>query len=464
MKKRLGIIIIAFGLSLVLILSLSLFSVKRVDALVDFSNKADLINSNLKKLYNLHGYVKDLDRAERGYMLTRDTLYSNGLKHITDSLQLNMAEMKELAGDSLKLQKDLLLLRSMLAVRVSIIEQNIAYVDSSQSSVPSPYYYEGRKAMQDCSKKLREMENSENRLFYATYQNEHFYMQVASSTLKYLLTIFFIVTVGLFILMLLEFRRRIGYQDQLQAKISDLKRSHLELEQIAYAASHDLREPLRKIQVFTNRLLWLKKDKIDEESKDTMERINTYTNRMQDLIEDLVNLTSLTKEESEVEWVDLNKSLRSVLADLDYKIQAQSAHIAYDTLPKIKAYTSQVGILFKCMFDISLANPKEGKQVAINISSEIAGAEELAEFYPNLSNKRYHVVIFADNGPGFENIYTDKMFQVFETLDNRHSSYDGKGVSLAICHRIMANHEGYILLKNNPDAGAVFKLYFPVLE
>jgi signal transduction histidine kinase len=464
MKKRLSVIILAFSVSLVLIVSLSFFSIKRVDALIDFSNKADNINFNLKKLYNLHGFVKDLDRAERGYMLTRDTAYSNGLLRITDSLETNMAQMKELAGDSLSLQRDLLILRSMLALRMSIIKQNIAYVDSAQTSTPSQYYFEGRKTMQDCTKKLRDIERNQNMLYYVAYKSEHFYMQVASSTLKYLLTIFLIVTVGLFVMMLLEFRRRIGYQDELHARISELKQSHMELEQIAYAASHDLREPLRKIQVFTNRLLWLKKDSIDEESKNTMERINTYTTSMQELIEDLVYLTSLTKEGNDLEWVDLNKSLSMVLSELEYKIQLHNAKIAYDTLPKIKGYTNQIGILFRCIIDVSLACKQPGKMLSVHIKNEIANGNELADFSLNISDKKYHVIIFSDNGSGFENIYTDKMFQIFQTLSSRFSSYDGKGVSLAICHRIMSNHEGYILLKNNKDHGAVFKLYFPIIE
>ncbi len=464
MKKKLGIIILAFSVSLILIVSLSFFSIKRVDALIDFSNKADQINFNLKKLYSLHGFVKDLDRGERGYMLTLDTAFSNGLMRTIDSLQLNMVQMKELAGDSLKLQKDLLLLRSMLALRISIIKQNIAYIDSSHSSVPSSYYYEGRKVMQDCSTKLREMESDENNFFYSAYKNERFYMQVASSTLKYLLSIFFIVTVGLFIMMLLEFRRRIGYQDELQAKITDLKQSHLELEQIAFAASHDLREPLRKIQVFTNRLLWLKKDNIDEESKNTMERINSYTSRMQELIEDLVNLTSLTKEGNDLEWVDLNKSLKSVLIDLDYKISANNAKVSSDELPKIKAYASQTHILLRCLLDNSLSYTQESRQPLIHISSEVSDGSELTEFRKIVGDKKYNVITVSDNGIGFENAYFDKMFQIFHALNSRYSSYDGKGVSLAICQRIMANHDGYIFVKNNKEQGATFRLYFPITE
>jgi len=102
--------------------------------------------------------------------------------------------------------------------------------------------------------------------------------------------------------------------------VIDLRHSHAELEQIAYAASHDLQEPLRKIQVFSNRLVWLKAQHIDDESKHTMERISTSAMRMQELIEDLVNVTSLTKQQSEKEAVDLNLILKQVQTTLKKKL------------------------------------------------------------------------------------------------------------------------------------------------
>jgi signal transduction histidine kinase len=395
-------------------------------------------------------------------MLTKDTLYSSGLKRVIDSLQLNMLQTKELTKDNIEMQKDLVYLRSMLAMRVSIIKQNLAYIDTSIANIPSPYYYEGHKTMQDCVKKLREMQARENKLYLSVYENEHFYMQVASSTLKYLLSVFLIVTIGLFIMIMLEFRRRIGYQDELSANVADLKQSHIELEQIAYAASHDLREPLRKIQVFTDRLLWLKKDNIDDESRSTMERINTYATRMQELIEDLVNLTSLTKEGNELEWVDLNKSLKAVLIDIEYKIESVKATIQSETLPKIRAYNSQTYILLKCLLDNSLSYARDGVIPLITISSEIAKGTDLAEINPSLKNRNYNIIVVSDNGVGIDNSFSDKMYQIFQSLNSRYSSYDGKGIGLAVCQRIMANHEGYILAKGNSENGATFKLYFPI--
>lgn len=134
------------------------------------------------------------------------------------------------------------------------------------------------------------------------------------------------------------------------------------------------------------------------------------------------------------------------------------------TMPVFKGYANQLLILFKALFDNSLKFSKEGVGPVITITNEITSGEELKGINKKLTDKKFNCITFADNGIGFDNQFIDKMFRIFQRLHAQQSGYDGKGIGLAICQRIMANHEGYIIAHGEPQVGATFKLFFPIEE
>jgi light-regulated signal transduction histidine kinase (bacteriophytochrome) len=278
------------------------------------------------------------------------------------------------------------------------------------------------------------------------------------------LLIFCLVTICLFLIMIQALRRRIEFQDELQAKVIDLERSHTELEQIAYAASHDLQEPLRKIRVFSNRLTFLKKDKVDPDIQDTMERINNAANRMQELIEDLVILTGLVKEDSHKDAVDLNNIVKLAVHDLDDKVKEKEAVVNVGVMPEVKGDAEQLSILFKALLENSLKFTRQGVKPVITIGHEVVNGGALMDINEKLSHKKFNKITISDNGIGFDNKFAGKMFRIFQRLHNQYSEFDGKGIGLAVCQRIMANHEGYILANGKTDMGATFSLFFPIEE
>ncbi len=316
--------------------------------------------------------------------------------------------------------------------------------------------------MLECSRQLRAMRLSENKLLAERSRGQQFYQALTTSTLKYLLVIFCIITLILFSIMIKELRERIRYQEELQAKVIDLRRSHNELQEIAFAASHDLQEPLRKIQVFSNMLLYKNVDGLKDENRVTLERINTSANRMQVLISDLNALTSLTKIDGAKESVDLGVVCQYILFDLEEQVKEMGANVEVYALPVIKGYRNQLTILFRALLDNSLKFTREGIKPVITISYEIINGHELEEINPNLMNRKFYRIICSDNGIGFDNQFISKIFQIFQRLHPQQSKYDGKGIGLAICQRIMANHEGYIMAHGQPQMGAKFKLFFPV--
>jgi signal transduction histidine kinase len=462
MKKRLILIITAFSVSFVSMIALSLFSMERFTTLTNYSDLVDHTNVVISRLYSAEVSLRDIDRGERGYMITRDTMYLRFFNNAIDSIYLSIASIGHLTTDNATQQNNVALLKSSAAIRIAAARENIAYVDTTHSQALSKYYYDSRQLMLECSRLLKTIHGVETKLLQERSKQEEFYQQLTTRTLEYLLVVFCVITLILFSIMIKELRGRMRFQEELQAKVIDLRRSHNELQEIAYAASHDLQEPLRKIQVFSNMLLYQKGSSMDAESKTTLERISNSASRMQLLIADLMSLTNLTKIDEVKSHVDLNRILEYLVIDIDDQIKEQHAQVEVQKLPIILGYDKQLKILFKALLDNSLKFTRDGVNPIITISCDVINGHELAEINPTLLNKKFHRITCADNGIGFDNQFISKIFRIFQRLHAQQSDYKGKGIGLAICQRIMANHEGYIIARGEQGMGAKFKLFFPV--
>jgi signal transduction histidine kinase len=464
MKKRFRLIIVAFSVSFAVMASLSLYSLKQFSTLTGYSDQVDHTNKVITVLYKIEIGIKEYDIQEQSFMLHRDTLYIQRLTTITKSVSADIHSLSLLISDNKSQKSNLTMLRSALTMRMASIKDNFRYLDTTTLPLISSHYISGRSYRNDCLKYLRLMLKQEKTLLHSRFENKKYYQQSTSNTIIYLLAIFAVGTIILFILMISELKKRMSYQDELQRKLVDLKRSHSELEQIAFAASHDLQEPLRKIQIFGNRLQTLGNSASAEEQGITISRINAAAERMQLLIDDMVNLTSLINEDSEKEMADLNHILKNVLDELSPTIAKTEAVIHREVLPEINGFSRQFHILFKSMIDNSLKFRRLDTLPVIAIRADKTSGEELADIGRELVSKNFHRITISDNGIGFDNKFIGKIFQIFQTLHNQESGYEGKGIGLAICQRIMVNHEGYIIGYGHPEAGATFKLFFPIDE
>ena len=464
MKKRLLIIILAFSISFVSMVALSLFSMERFTTFKMYSDAVDHTNSVIINMRAAEVSLRDIGLTERGYMITHDTMYLRNLNNAVDSLNKIVSLLGKTTEDNPEQQRNIALLKATIAIRIAAVRTNIEYTDTSTSSTPSKYYFDSRQQMIECSHILRSMRAAENKLLTSRSDNQRFYEALTTSTLKYLLVIFCFITLFLFAIMIKELRGRMLFQEELQTKVIDLRRSHNELQEIAFAASHDLQEPLRKIQVFSNMYLYKNNGNINDEYKTTLDRINNSASRMQSLISDLTSLTSLTNTDEMKELTDLDKILEFLFLELADIIKEKGARVAVQPLPFINGYQKQLKILLKALLENSLKFTREGVTPLINITFESISGHELTDINPNLANKKFYRITFSDNGIGFDNQYINKMFQIFQRLHPQQSEYEGKGIGLAICQRIMANHEGYIIGHGIPEMGAKFKLFFPVTE
>lgn len=460
MKRRLYVIIIAFCISFGFMVVLSLYSIERFTRFANYSRQVNHTGAVIIGIRAAEVGLRDISLTERGYMITEDTMYLDRLNVAIDSINKTIAEIKEMTRDNPEQQNNVALLKGSVAMKIAAVRDNIAYVDSSHSATQSKFYDTSRTLMHECAVRLNAMRASENKLMAERTREQAFYRKLTNTTLKYLLFIFCVITLVLFVIMIKELRSRMLYQEELQAKIIDLRRSHSELREIAYATSHDLQEPLRKIQVFCDMLL-LQKDGREEGRRETLGRISNSANRMHLLLTDLMNLTNLTNIDELKTDVDLNHILRLTLIELRDKAEQKGATVDVQQLPSINGYDNQLKILFLALLDNSLKFTREGVKPVIVISCDIMTGHELSDINPNLVYKKFYRITCSDNGIGFDNQFISKIFRIFQRLHTEESAYAGKGIGLAICQRIMANHEGYIIAHGEPQMGAKFKLFFP---
>jgi signal transduction histidine kinase len=461
MKKRFRLIIIAFVISFAVVAALSFYSLRQFSTFGDYSNQIDHTNRVISQLYQIQSNIKNIDVDERGYMLTKDKAYPEALLKTIPLIYPSIEELRELTEKNPAQNRSLILLRGAVALRIASVKNNLAFTDSATSPEISNYYFEGRKSSQEALAYVREMMEREDSILKNNFKNKQYYQHITANTLKYLLTIFGLLTVLLFILVLNELIRRMESQAELEANLVDLKRSHAELEQIAFAASHDLQEPLRKIRIFSDRLTSIHGDDTGE-TKMITERINVAAGRVQELIEDMVNLVSLINEDEEKELVDLNLIIKKVQSDLAEEIAEKHALVHVEVMPLIKGYERQFLLLFKSLLDNSLKFSRKGVNTYISIRTDRTTGEELMHINKNLSTKMFYRITISDNGVGFDNKYTSKIFQIFQRLHTTEATYPGKGIGLALCQRIMVNHEGHITAHGHEAVGATFKLFFPI--
>ena len=237
-----------------------------------------------------------------------------------------------------------------------------------------------------------------------------------------------------------------------------LQQSNIELNQFAYIASHDLQEPLRKVRTFTD-LMRESLEQVPQKTKNYIDKIQSSTSRMQNLINDVLQFSLLSKEREKFEMVDLDIILNNVLNDYELSIEQKNAKIITGDLPVLEAIALQMGQLFTNLLSNALKFNKNINQLQITVTSSILNKEEAKTLNTDQSNE-YYKIEFADNGIGFEQKSAEQIFTIFQRLHGR-TEFEGTGIGLAMCKKIVQNHHGIIYANSVPANGAVFTIILP---
>jgi PAS domain S-box-containing protein len=237
-----------------------------------------------------------------------------------------------------------------------------------------------------------------------------------------------------------------------------LEQSNANLEEFAYVASHDLKEPLRKISIFGDRLLSTQYQYLGAEGQLYLEKIIDSSRKMQALINDLLSLSLISGNKSFVQH-SLQDIMNDVLRTLEYKLEEIRAAVHVQPLPEAKVIPSQFRQLFQNLLSNSLKFVKQDVQPVIHVNYRWLHYKDV-EQYKLIRAKQYLEITFTDNGIGFDNMFAGKIFAIFQRLNQK--AYEGTGIGLAICKKIVENHSGVIFASGAPDDGATFTLIIPV--
>lgn len=249
-----------------------------------------------------------------------------------------------------------------------------------------------------------------------------------------------------------DITKRREVENKLRLYMAELERSNRELQEFAYVSSHDLQEPLRKIQTFGDRLEVKYQDALDERGLDYLRRMQNAASRMQTLIEDLLAFSRVTTRALPFKQIDLNKVMQNALLNLELQLEQTGGRVYVARLHQIEADESQMLQLFQNLISNSLKFHRPGVPPVVHIADELIDGRK--------SGAPLVRITVEDNGIGFEEKYADRIFGVFQRLHGR-DTYEGTGVGLAICRKITDRHQGQISAVSHPDRGTKITVSLP---
>jgi two-component system, chemotaxis family, CheB/CheR fusion protein len=236
-----------------------------------------------------------------------------------------------------------------------------------------------------------------------------------------------------------------------------LEQSNMDLLQFASVASHDLKEPLRKIQTFGNLLYSKIENKLEPNEKNYLDKIVNSSHRMQVLIEDVLTLSKLSNTELPYNKTDLRGVVQHIVDDLEISIREKGTQIQMGNLPVIEAVSGQMHQLFQNLISNALKFNDSSVPV-VKIQTRLLTKEEKDEY--GVTDDEYTVLCVEDNGIGFDEKYREKIFGIFQRLHSSHN-YQGTGIGLAICKKIVENHHGFIRAESRQGRGSSFIIGLP---
>lgn len=247
---------------------------------------------------------------------------------------------------------------------------------------------------------------------------------------------------------------------QLLENIASLEQANKDLDRFAFMASHDLQEPLRKIRMFSDRLALKYNDMMDEDGRTNIQRIHKAAERMQNLITDILTFSKISVDTPSFVNCDMNTILDEVLTDLDEEVKTKNGRIIVEKLPVLSVNPSLIKPLFHNLIGNALKYSKKDTAPVVKITSEIS---------PQLNGKvsgtsiKYCRIFIQDNGIGFDQKYAEEIFGMFKRL-HHNSEFQGTGIGLALCKKIVEQHKGYISARSKINEGSTFIVSLPLQQ
>jgi len=408
-------------------------------------------------------HITQLESSAYSYVITRSIESESTYKHKKENLLTYVKRLGAHCSAHHFADSETELLNHLISQRISTLDSMMAK-DSVSIVKRTEQMAFGDETTAEILKTLKQIRAVNNEMKESNQRDAG----IANRNAMLLLTVFGGVMLLIVFISFFKMRKEILRSERYLREINEinieLSSMNENLENFAYVASHDLNEPLRKIRTFGELIeLELENEAIDKKTiVSHIHRMQSAAERMQELMEDLLSYSRISRQFNISEKINLKEVVETVLGDLEISIKENNAQVNIQSLPNaILADEIQMRQLFQNLISNAIKFRKTDVEPIINIESQLVKSEELpCKELQNNNHKMYWKITVSDNGIGFDEQYLDKIFAVFQRLHGR-SAYEGTGIGLSICKKICENHKGTITAKSSEGNGATFTIFLP---
>lgn len=457
-------------ITVLLVLILGVLSIFNVSGLKkNFSNSFRTM-AVLQASSDLYSALLSTESNMRGFMITKNSVYERAFHESKNDLNRKLDSLRTFTRNNPEQIENIDSLSKLLDIRLEIFNSN--YQNTTKVDTLGAEIIQGVQRSLEISEKIRAIINRINEVENRLLQQRTAGLNKGIKTLPGFLLFIALISFGTAGLAFYSVRQYSlsqkisqnqirAYQEQLKEQIQRLNFSNEELAQFAFIASHDLQEPLRKINSFSELLNTNFKDKLGSDGELYLERIDSSVKRMRNLIIGLLNFSRVARDRID-EKIELNTILNTVKDDLEIIIKEKNANVQVSNLPNVKGSSSEYLQLFQNLISNALKFSRPGIDPIIKISSHSTTEEEIKRLTNRIPGQDYQSIVVSDNGIGFEKEYADKIFVIFQRLHGR-DQYDGTGIGLAICKKIVEKNGGVIYAESVLDQGSKFTIIIPTI-
>ncbi len=414
------------------------------------------------EIAEMKNFLYRAENSTRAYAITGDKMIKPDLRKNIDGAKRQLRVVKFMTVDNDTQQRICDSIKPMIDDRFAMLAEIVALKDSGSDSLAAKVMI-ARETMSELMKKINAMHDIETNLLTVRMNTAERGMELTPIFLIGASGLSVLFIIASFLMLIGAYQKSISLQTELEQNVKDLNRSNKELEQFAYVASHDLQEPLRKMRTFSTILQTREKNNLSSEGREMLDRIDVFGSRLQRLIEDLLTYSRMVNKSYEAVQVDLNKTIAELKLNITDAFPGKKIVITSDTLPVVSGFESQLFQLFQNLVNNSIKYAKAEEAAIVHISANVVKGSSIAHVHAADENKTFYKVSVEDNGIGFDNQYAEKIFIIFQRLHGK-AEYEGTGIGLAICKRVVENHSGYIVAESEVEKGTRIHVFLPKLN
>ncbi|MGH8523163.1 MAG: sensor histidine kinase [Gammaproteobacteria bacterium] len=469
MKQKLAL---GVGAVLVVLLADGVLSYRATRALIDANAWVAHSHEVIEEIEATLSTVKDAETGQRGYLITGEEIYLEPYREALGDIDRQIGRLRQLTVDNPVQQRWIAHLDSLILDRLAILDTGLSLRREQGFEAARQWTLtgRGREAMADMRTHIDKMKTEERGLLFRRIEEsrESGRKALIGLTIETVLALFLVLLVSYLIRRDLRERERAeralrAAHDELERRVQErtqeLERSNRELQDFAFIASHDLQEPLRKIQTFGDRLKAKHGEALEAQGRDYLERMQNAARRMHRLINDLLTFSRVAAKAQPFVPVALEEVAREVLGDLEARIEETGGQVEVGELPTVEADPLQMRQVLQNLIGNALKfhYPEQPPRVQVR-GAIIDGSESAAE---GTATDGICQIAVEDNGIGIDEKYQDKIFTPFQRLHGR-GEYEGTGMGLAVCRKIVERHGGTITFTSTPGSGTIFLVTLPL--